>query len=69
MTNTNEKAERLVEWESDLSMMLSGSLNAWRKSLCLQVSEMHTDGLISAEEARAMQGRVERSYELRLANI
>lgn len=69
MASTNEKAERLAEWKSDLSMMLAGSLNAWRKSLCLQVNEMHTDGLISAEEARAMRERVELSYEGRLNSL
>ena len=69
MASTNEKAERLAEWESDLSMRLEGSLNAWRKLLCLQVNEMHNDGLISAEEARAMHERVELSYKHRLDSL
>lgn len=69
MTSTNEKAERLAEWESDLSIMLSGSLNAWRRSLYLQVNEMHTNELINAEEARAMHERVELMYEKRLSSI
>ena len=36
---------------------------------CACVNEMHTDGLISAEEARVMRERVELSYEDRFNNL
>ena len=37
MASTNEKAERLAEWESDLGIRLARWLNAWRRSTQLSL--------------------------------